>query len=217
MRKAKASRISPSAFRLSPSIPRPCVFLDRDGTVSKEAGYINHPDRIDLIPGSAQAIRKLNEKNILAIVVTNQAGVAKGYITEQILAKIHARLKQLLTDRNARLDSIYYSPHHKEAKLARYRVDNGLRKPGIGMIQKARADFPIDLSRSYVVGDKISDVEMARRAGIKGILTLTGYGLGEYTYQRKTWPCQPDFIARDLREAVEWILNDLKSSAKVLK
>jgi D-glycero-D-manno-heptose 1,7-bisphosphate phosphatase len=202
----------PRSARAATPAPLPCVFLDRDGTVSKEAGYINHPDRIELIPGSAAAIRRLNENGVLAVVTTNQSGVARGYITEPVLRKVHRRLGELLARRGARLDAIYYAPNHKDAKIDRYRLEDGLRKPDIGMIQKARGRFPIDLARSYVVGDKITDVEMARRAGIKGVFVLSGYGLGEYTYQRKAWTCRPDFIARDLREAVDWILKDLKGA-----
>lgn len=194
---------------------RPCVFLDRDGTVSKEAGYINHADRIELLPGSAWAIRELNRRGILSVVVTNQSGVARGYLTEAVLKKIHARMQEQLVAKGAKLDSVLYAPHHKSAKIEKYRNDpDDLRKPGIGMIKKTCARFPVDLSRSYVVGDKITDVEMAHRAGIKGVFVLSGYGLGEYTYQRKTWKVKPDHIAEDLRAAVKWILEDLRKRGK---
>lgn len=196
-----------------PSRPRgrPCVFLDRDGTISREAGYINHADRIELLPGSAAAIRRLNERDVLAIVVTNQAGVARGYLTETVLKKIHARLEELLARRKARLDAIYYAPTHPEAKIVRYRREDNLRKPGIGMIRRAGRRFGIDLSRSYVVGDKISDIELARNASIKGVFVLSGYGLGAYRYQRRSWPVQPDHVAEDLKGAVSWILKDLRA------
>src|SRR6185436_4722206 len=146
----------------------PCVFLDRDGTVCKESGYINHPERMELLPGAAGAIRKLNQRGILAIVVTNQAGVARGYLTEDVLGKIHGRMEELLAKYKARLDAIYYAPNHRDAKIERYRIEDDLRKPGIGMITKACEQFQIDPARSYVVGDKITDVEMAHRAGMKG-------------------------------------------------
>jgi D-glycero-D-manno-heptose 1,7-bisphosphate phosphatase len=199
--------------RARPSSSRPCVFLDRDGTVAREAGYINHPDRIELLPGAAAAIRRLNRRGVLAILATNQAGIARGYLTEAVLRKIHARLEQLLAEREARLDAIYYSPYHREGKITKYRRDDGGRKPGIGMIERARRRFDIDMSRSYVVGDKISDVEMARRAGLKGVFVLSGYGLGEYCYQRKGWKVKPDYVGEDLREAVGWILRDLRGRA----
>lgn len=195
------------------SKPRPCIFLDRDGTVSREAGYINHADRIELLPGSAAAIRELNRRDILAVVVTNQSGVARGYLTEAVLKKIHGRMEEQLAAKGAKLDLVLYAPHHKSAKLEKYRQDrDDLRKPGIGMIRKTCRKFAVDLSRSYVVGDKITDVEMAHRAGIKGVFVLSGYGLGEYTYQRKTWRVKPDHIAEDLHGAVKWILNDMKKT-----
>ncbi len=187
----------------------PCVFLDRDGTVSKEAGYVNHPERIELIPGSAWAVRELNRRGVLAVLTTNQAGVARGYFTEAVLKKIHARLEELLAHRDAKLDALLYCPYHKDSKIPKYQYERGLRKPDIGMIKLACKKLPIDLSRSYVVGDKITDVEMAHRAGIKGVFVLSGYGLGEHSHQRKTWKVKPDHIACDLKAAVKWIIKDL--------
>ena len=193
---------------------RPCVFLDRDGTVSKEAGYLNHPDLMKLIPRAGAAIRRLNEQGILAILTTNQAGVAKGYLTEAVLAKIHRRLKELLAQQGARLDAIYYSPNHPNAKIGRYRREDAMRKPETGMIRKARRRFRIDLSRSYVVGDKPVDMELAHNASVRSAFVLSGYGLGEYEYRRKDWIVQPDHIAKDLGGAVAWILKDLKAREK---
>lgn len=198
------------------SVPggQPCVFLDRDGCVCREAGYINHEDRIHLQPGSAAAVRRLNERGILAVLTTNQSGVARAYITERILGRIHARLEEQLQARGARLDAIYYAANHPSAKDARYRREDGMRKPETGMIRRACRRFKIDLSRSYTVGDKITDVQFARNAGIKGVFVLSGYGLGEYTYQRKHWRVQPDHIAEDLNAAIRWILNDMKASGR---
>jgi D-glycero-D-manno-heptose 1,7-bisphosphate phosphatase len=195
---------------------RACVFLDRDGTVSRESGYVNHPDRIELLPGAAGAVKNLNKKGVLAILTTNQAGVGHGYFTEAVLRQIHRRLMELLAEKGAKLDAIYYAPTHPRASVEKYRSDNDeMRKPGIGMIKKACEKFRIDLSRSYVVGDKISDVEMAHRAGIKGVFVLSGYGLGEYRYKRKEWKVKPDHIAEDLKAAVEWILKDMQKVEKV--
>ena len=188
----------------------PCVFLDRDGCVCREAGYINHPDRICLQPGSGAAVRELNRRGILAVLTTNQSGVARGYITEAILGKIHGRLEEQLAARGARLDAVYYAANHPSAKHGRYRAEDGMRKPATGMIARACRRFRIDLSRSYTVGDKITDVEFARNAGVKSVFVLSGYGLGEYEYQRKTWKVQPDHIAEDLRAAARWIISDLK-------
>lgn len=197
---------------------RACVFLDRDGTVSRESGYVNHPERIELLPGAAGAIKNLNKKSVLAVLTTNQAGVARGYFTEAVLRQIHRRLEELLAAGGAKLDAIYYAPSHPSASLDKYRHDHDeLRKPGIGMIRKACQRFKIDLGRSYVVGDKISDIEMAHHAGIKGVFVLSGYGLGEYQYKRREWKVKPDYIAEDLREAVRWILKDLQPKPKKAK
>lgn len=201
---------SPAAANNGAAGPRPAVFLDRDGTVSREAGYINHPERIELLPGSATAIRQLNDRGILALLTTNQAGVGRGYFTEDVLHKIHERLQQQLALKRARLDAIYYAPTHPDAKIERYRRDDNLRKPRTGMIEQACRDFAIDLSRSYVVGDKGTDIEFARNAGVKGVFVLSGYGLGEYEHQRHEWKHQPDHVAEDLREAVSWIIEDLR-------
>lgn len=201
---------SPASSNNSHPAPRPCVFLDRDGTVSREAGYINHPERIELLPGSATAIRQLNENGVLAVLTTNQAGVGRGYFTEDVLHKIHERLQQQLAMKRARLDAIYYAPTHPDSKIERYRRNDAMRKPGTGMIEKACREFAVDLSRSYVVGDKSTDIEFARNAGVKGVFVLSGYGLGEYEHQRHEWKYEPDHVAEDLREAVSWILEDLR-------
>lgn len=185
------------------------MFLDRDGTVSREAGYINHPERIELLPGSATAIRQLNDRNVLAILTTNQAGVGRGYFTEDVLTRIHDRLQEQLAMKRAKLDAIYYAPTHPDAKVQQYRRHDEMRKPGTGMIERACREFSVDLSRSYVVGDKSTDIEFARNAGIKGVFVLSGYGLGEYEHQRHEWKVEPDHVAEDLREAVSWILDDL--------
>lgn len=187
------------------------MFLDRDGTVSKEGGYINHPERIDLIAGSGPAIRRLNERGVLTVLTTNQAGVGRGYLTEPVLKRIHSRLEEQLAERNAHLNRVYYCPSHPDASVARFRKRDPDRKPGIGMIEKACRALPVDLSLSYTVGDKITDIEFAHNAGIQGVFVLSGYGLGEYEYQRKNWKVKPDHIAVDLKAAVAWILKDLRA------
>ena len=189
---------------------RACVFLDRDGTINKDAGYINHPDRLELIPEAAPAIRRLNQAGILAIVISNQAGVARGIFSEEVLWETHGRLARLLAEAGARLDAAYYAPYHPDAKEPRYRDDpDGLRKPGVGMARKAQGEWPIDMSRAFMVGDKPADIGFAHGIGIPGVLVKTGYGLGEVTYRRAQWTEQPDHIAEHLGEAVDWILSRL--------
>ncbi len=183
------------------------VFFDRDGTLTEEVGYVNHPGRLALLPGAAEALRDLNQAGVPAILVTNQAGVARGYFREELVGEVHDRLKSLLGALGAHLDAIYYCPHHPDVGEPHYRRDCNCRKPKPGMLEKGAAAFDLELSRCYVVGDKISDVAFAHSVGAGGVMVLTGYGLGEYTYQRGEWRSEPDFLARDAAQAVEWILE----------
>src|SRR5437762_11654992 len=141
------------------------VFMDRDGTISEEVGYVNHPSRFHLFPFAAQAIRLLNENGWLAIIVTNQAGVARGYFPEEMIEAVHARMKEELKSEGARLDAIYYCAHHPTIGEPPYRLDCECRKPKPGLILGALADFDIDLAQSWVIGDRYVDVELARNAG----------------------------------------------------
>ena len=184
------------------------VFLDRDGTVTEEVGYVNHPSRLRLIPGAAEGIRMLNGAGVSVILATNQAGVARGYFAEGLVKEVMARLNELLKAQGARLDAVYYCPHHPSAGAPPYRAECDCRKPKPGMLLKGALDLGLDLSRSFVVGDKISDVAFAKAAGARGIMVLTGYGLGEHTYQREGWRVQPDFLADDLFSAAEWNLKN---------
>ncbi|MDT8317981.1 MAG: HAD family hydrolase [bacterium] len=181
------------------------VFIDRDGTISEEIGYVNHPDRYSLLPGSAEAIKLINDMGLKAVVVTNQAGVARGYFPEWMIKKVHDRLEELLEENGARLDAIYYCPHHPTAGEAPYRADCDCRKPRTGMIDAAAMDMNIDVNNSYMIGDKITDVEFGHRVGAKGIFVKTGYGKGELELFGHTWTTRPDYIAEDLLDAVQWI------------
>lgn len=184
------------------------VFLDRDGTVTEEVGYVNHPSRLNLLPGAAEGIAALNRAGAPVLLATNQAGVARGYFTEDLVKEVLARLGSLLAAQGARLDAMYYCPHHPAVGLPPYRQACNCRKPRPGMLESGAREFGLDLRRCYVVGDKISDTYFAHSVGARGVLVLTGYGLGEYTYQRQDWKEQPDFIAEDLVQAADWILSD---------
>ncbi|MBI4854176.1 MAG: HAD family hydrolase [Acidobacteria bacterium] len=186
------------------------VFIDRDGTVSEEVGYVNHLSRYKLFSFTAEAIKRLNQANLKAILITNQAGVARGYFTEDLIWKVHEKLSLELANSGACLDGIYYCPHHPSAGEPPYRANCECRKPKPGLIYKAAQEHEIDLTRSFMIGDKYTDVELAQRIGIKGIMVMTGYGIGEYEYQRNTWPKMPDKIALDLLEAVDWIIAQVK-------
>ncbi|UCG88513.1 MAG: HAD family hydrolase [Gemmatimonadota bacterium] len=186
---------------------RRAVFLDRDGTVSEEVGYVNHVSRFRLLPRSAVAIRRINESDFVAVLVTNQAGVARGYFKESLVKEVHGRLEELLAEAGAHLDAIYYCPHHPSAGEPPYRRDCECRKPKPGMVEAACRDLDIDLSRSFMVGDKHSDIVFAHSVGMKGVLVKTGYGLGEIEGWAAEWNEHPDGIADDLFDAVEWILS----------
>jgi D-glycero-D-manno-heptose 1,7-bisphosphate phosphatase len=186
---------------------QPAVFIDRDGTISEEVGYVNHPSRFRLFPYSPEAIRKLNENDWLAILVTNQAGVARGYFSEDVIVTIHHQLDNELKSQKAQLDAIYYCAHHPSLGEPPYRLDCDCRKPKAGLINRAAKDFDIDLTASWMVGDRYSDVELARNAGLRSAFVLSGYGRGEWEYQRATWTQQPDLVCENLLEAVESILS----------
>jgi D-glycero-D-manno-heptose 1,7-bisphosphate phosphatase len=187
------------------------VFIDRDGTLSEEVGYINHPERFRLFPYAAEAIRRLNENGWLAIVTTNQAGVARGYFSEEMIETVHNGMKDKLAIDGARLDAIYYCAHHPSVGEPPYRVECNCRKPKPGLITRAAADFEIDLKNSWMVGDRYSDIQMARNAGVKSAFVLSGYGRGEWEHQRQSWTEQPDMVAENLLQVVMNIVEEPKS------
>jgi len=187
--------------------PRPAVFLDRDGTLTEEVGYVNHPKRLRLQPRSAEAVRRLNNAGIAVVVVTNQAGIARGYFSEDVLAAVHAALVSQLKDEGAYLDGIYACTHHPTAGEPPYRTVCNCRKPRPGLLLRAAVELGLDLSRSTLVGDRASDVVAGRAAGTRSVLVLTGYGLGEWEYQRDSFPVKPDHVAEDLLDAVDWVLG----------
>ena len=187
------------------------VFLDRDGTINEEMGYLNHIDRFVLIPGAAAAIRAINESDLKAVVVTNQSGVARGYFPKELVDQVHQKMNDLLEEGGAYLDGIYTCTHAPPSK-----GESGscsCRKPKIGLMKQASQELDLDLEKSYVVGDRFKDVEMARNAGAKGILVLTGYGKGELEFLGPRSKVQADFVAENLAEAVEWILSDRSEKA----
>ncbi len=186
-------------------IKSPAVFLDRDGTVCREVGYLSRVEDLELIPGAADAIGRLNRAGWKVVIISNQSGVARGYFTEEVVRRINAALIDLLKAENARVDGIYYCPHHPEGKPP-YDRECDCRKPAPGQVHKAARDLGLDLSRSVVIGDKFSDVQTAHNLGIPGILVRTGYGEEEYRKYGEQWQQPPDFVARDIREAVDWWL-----------
>jgi D-glycero-D-manno-heptose 1,7-bisphosphate phosphatase len=186
---------------------RRAIIMDRDGTICEEVGYVNHLDRLRLLPRSAEAIRRANGAGFQTVVVTNQAGVARGYFAESLVEEVHDRLRQLLAGSEARLDGIYYCPHHPDVGPPEYRRACDCRKPRPGLLNRARDEMGIDLGSSYMIGDSFRDIETGRRVGATTVLVKTGYGEGELAYQSHTWPAQPDHVAADLLDAVAWILD----------
>jgi len=187
--------------------PRPAVFLDRDGTINEQMGYINHPSRFVLLPGVGRAIKMLNENKYHVVVVTNQSGVARGYFPEALVLEIHKLMKDKLMEEGARVDGIYYCPHYPDAPMRQYSRACECRKPKPGLIQRALAELSIDMRGSWVIGDTCTDLEMAERVGLPGILVQTGYGLGEQRYVLPRKALRPAYIASDLLDAVSHILG----------
>jgi len=186
---------------------RPAIFMDRDGTVSDEVGYVNHIERYRLLPRSAAAIRRINQAGYLSFVVTNQAGVARGLFDEALILKVHETLNGWLNDAGARLDGIYYCPHHPKEGLPPWRADCDCRKPKPGLLLRAAREHDVDLPASYMIGDTVLDIEAAHNVGATGVLVLTGYGKGDLTFRMEQRGLKPAFIAEDLLDAVEWILK----------
>jgi D-glycero-D-manno-heptose 1,7-bisphosphate phosphatase len=187
------------------------VFLDRDGVINEEVGYLQSPRQIRLLPEVAQAIQILNQQHVPAIVVTNQAGIARGYFAEETVQDIHSALSALLAAEGARIDRYYYCPHHPTAGLGLYRLDCECRKPKPGMLIRAATELNLDLTQSFIVGDKEIDIETGRQVGARSILVRTGYG--EATWNSWSAPFQPDYVAPELKEAVIWILNSASTVA----
>lgn len=186
---------------------RQAVFLDRDGTVSREVGYMTDPERLELLPRSAEAIAALNRSGLMAILATNQSGVARGLFPRRSVDSAHARLRRLLARRGAWLDAIYFCPHHPLEGRAPWRLRCLCRKPRPGMLRRAAQEHGLDLPRCYVVGDTRKDVHLAHAVGATPILVLTGYGRGEWERHRSGFRRAPAHLAFDLRDAVGWILD----------
>jgi D-glycero-D-manno-heptose 1,7-bisphosphate phosphatase len=185
---------------------RRAIFIDRDGTLNEEVGYIRDPAQFRMFDFAAEAVRLANEAGWLAIVVTNQAGVARGLFTEDLLMQIHQKMTEELTQAGARLDAIYYCPHHPEIGQPPYRQVCDCRKPQPGLLKRAAEDFDLDLSKCVAVGDRYRDICAAQAAGARGVLVLTGYGQEEF--EQEQGQIVADHIAANLLEAVRWAINE---------
>jgi D-glycero-D-manno-heptose 1,7-bisphosphate phosphatase len=181
------------------------VFLDRDGTINEEVNYLGDPALLKLTPGAAKAIHLLNAHNIPVIVVTNQAGIARGYFTEAQMHLVHQALDLMIAVENAKIDAYYFCPHHPTAGIGEYKTNCSCRKPEPGMLYQAAQDLDLDLSQSYLVGDKLTDIQAGNLAGCQTVLVETGYGKAESKTQQDR--IEPDRICSDLLNAIDWILS----------
>jgi D-glycero-D-manno-heptose 1,7-bisphosphate phosphatase len=184
---------------------RAAVFLDRDGVLVEEVGYLSEVGQVRLIAGAAEAVAALNRAGMPVVVVTNQAGVARGYFSEERVAEVHRFLDGLLAARGARVDRYYYCPHHPEAEVERYRLRCDCRKPRPGMLRRAAMELHLNLAQSHLVGDKASDLAAGGAAGCKSILVRTGYGtLVDLSAADPRWNLI--HVAADLAEALWHVL-----------
>jgi histidinol-phosphate phosphatase family protein len=192
--------------RQSLETPIAAAFLDRDGTLNIDVHRLATPDQLELLPGTAEGLRRLNHAGLRSVVVTNQSAVARGELTEATLEKIHEKLQSLLEKNGAHLTAIYHCPHHPDVGLpgghAALKIRCGCRKPAIGMIERAVADLSIDVANSWMIGDTTTDLQTARNAGLRSVLVRTGYGGRD-----GRWRIRPDYEFFDLKEAAKFIVD----------
>lgn len=187
--------------------PRPAVFLDRDGNLNEEVGYLGDPARVRLLPGAGPAVRAVREAGMHAVIITNQSGIARGLIQDSEVRAVNQRVVKLLAEQGAEVDGVYYCPHHPEGAVAQYRVVCACRKPAPGLLHQAAEDLGVALEKSFVIGDKLSDVALAHAVGARGILVRTGFG-NEQLLTDSPDVLAIDYVADDVLAAVQWILHE---------
>lgn len=196
---------------------RRAIFLDRDGTINHDVGYVTAPEQFRLYDFAAPAISLINRAGWLAIVVTNQAAIARGLTTADSLAALHQTMTTELARDGARIDAIYYCPHYPAdpgTAETGLRVRCACRKPEPGLLHQAAREHGLDLTASWMVGDRYRDLAAGFAAGARGVLVRTGHGTPEFEGERPAWPRQPDHIAADLLAAVEWIIETEAASPR---
>jgi D,D-heptose 1,7-bisphosphate phosphatase len=194
-------------------MPNVAVFFDRDGVLNEEVSYVTKVSELAVYPFAAEAVRRVNETGMLAIVVTNQAGIARGLLSEAALEDIHAKLEEILKLGRARLDAIYYCPHHPDYGPSEYRQACSCRKPNPGMLLAAARDYQIDLTRSFFITDRHREIAMAQAAGLRGVLVLTGYGRAEQALRDREEMPRPDLVADNVLTAVRAIVSGIPAEA----
>ena len=193
---------------------RPAVFLDRDGTIIEDVGYLDTLDRVAFFPWTVDTIRALNRAGLAVVVVTNQSGIARGLFTDAFVEETHRYLTARLETGGARVDAYYYCPHHPDGTVAEYSRRCDCRKPAPGLIDRATNDLGLDPARSFVVGDRWLDVQLGRTVGARAILVRTGVGSVQETRPRSG--VTADTVVDNLAAAASWILNDLRSGDPVI-
>lgn len=188
------------------SAARRAVFVDRDGTLTHEGDWVEHPGALELIDGAGEAVRALHAAGYLVVMYSNQSAVARGMITEEQLALIHERLQEMLGRNGDRLDAIYSCPHHPTEGVGAYRVACECRKPKPGLLFQAQREWNIDLARSWCIGDMARDLEAGAAAGVRGILVATGKGVAELE-RLKSAAREPQWFEANITVAVARILS----------
>jgi D-glycero-D-manno-heptose 1,7-bisphosphate phosphatase len=188
---------------------RAAAFLDRDGTIIEEVGYLDRIERVAFYPWTIDAVRALNRAGLRVVMVTNQSGVARGFFSEATVEEVHRHIASMLEAGGASIDAYYYCPHHPDGKVQAYAQRCECRKPGRGLVDRAQRELGVDPSRSFVVGDRWLDVALARTVGAQGVLVRTGYGRSEEA--RPPEGLIADAVADNLIEAVGWILRRRRS------
>ena len=183
------------------------VFLDRDGTINEDVGHITDPEMFQLIPDSVEAMKRLRKAGFCLPLITNQAGVERGLMTEQHLNRVLAAFQDLLDKEGTYLDGVYYCPHHPDEGIGAYKQNCDCRKPGAEMLKRAARDLDIDLSPSYMIGDHWSDVLAGVAAGCQGIMLRTGHGPKEIDRLAPQELEKAAYVADNLSEATDWILD----------
>jgi D-glycero-D-manno-heptose 1,7-bisphosphate phosphatase len=183
------------------------VFLDRDGTIIEEVGYLDRPERVEFFPWTIDAIRVLNRAGLAVVLVSNQSGVARGFFTEAVVDDVHRRISEMLAAGGARIDAYYYCPHHPDGRIPDLAKVCDCRKPARGLVDRAVTEFGVDPHRSFVVGDRWIDVSLARTVGAKGVLVRTGYGESEE--QKPPDGVRADVVVDNLIAASSWILQHI--------
>jgi len=183
------------------------VFLDRDGTIIEEVGYLDRPERVEFFPWTIDAIRVLNRAELAVVLVSNQSGIARGFFTDAVVDTVHQRMDDMLSAGGARIDAYYYCPHHPDGSVAELAKVCDCRKPARGLVDRAVAEFGVDPARSFVVGDRWLDIGLARTVGARGVLVRTGYG--EREEGKPPNGMEADAIVDNLIAASSWILNNL--------